>query len=139
MNAEITRNILEDLLPAYLAGDASADTKALIEQYAQQDPEFARLLAVASKSVLAATPKPVTPDQELKTLHATRRRLHRRGWHLGLAIFFTFLTITYHIGPDGIHWTWAHNPAIAVLSMFAALFFWGAVVHDRKAVRQSGF
>jgi len=41
---KITRKVMADLLPAYLAGKASADTRKLVKEFARQDAEFARLL-----------------------------------------------------------------------------------------------
>ena len=35
----ITRHVVADLLPAYLSGEASADTKALIDELAARDPD----------------------------------------------------------------------------------------------------
>ena len=40
---KITRNVILDLLPLYLEGDASPDTQALIEQFLDTDPELAEL------------------------------------------------------------------------------------------------
>ena len=39
----VTRDVIYDLLPSYFAGDASDDTRALIEAYFETDPEFARM------------------------------------------------------------------------------------------------
>ena len=40
---KVTRDVIYDLLPAYFAGDASDDTRALVEAYFETDPEFARM------------------------------------------------------------------------------------------------
>ena len=40
---KITRNVILDLLPIYVAGEASADTRALMESYLASDPEAAEL------------------------------------------------------------------------------------------------
>ena len=37
----ISRDVVKDLIPVYLAGDASADTQALVESYLKTDPELA--------------------------------------------------------------------------------------------------
>src|SRR6185503_10045522 len=37
----VTQNVVTDLLPLYLAGEASDDTRALIEAYLKQNPTFA--------------------------------------------------------------------------------------------------
>ena len=38
----ISRDVVKDLIAVYLAGDASADTRALVESYLKTDPELAR-------------------------------------------------------------------------------------------------
>ena len=38
----ITREVITDLWPVFLSGEASADTRALVEDFLQHDPEFAR-------------------------------------------------------------------------------------------------
>jgi anti-sigma factor RsiW len=42
---KVTREVIYDLLPSYFAGDASDDTRALVEAYFETDPEFARMAA----------------------------------------------------------------------------------------------
>ena len=39
----VTRQVVTDLLPIYLSGEASGDTKALVEDYFRQDPDFERI------------------------------------------------------------------------------------------------
>jgi hypothetical protein len=36
----ITREVVTDLLPVYFSGEASGDTKVLVEDYFRQDPDF---------------------------------------------------------------------------------------------------
>ena len=38
----ISRDIVKDLIAVYLAGDASADTRAFVESYLKTDPELSR-------------------------------------------------------------------------------------------------
>ena len=42
---KITRDVIYDLLPAYFAGEVSADTRALIDEFLTADPEFSRMTA----------------------------------------------------------------------------------------------
>lgn len=39
----VTREVIFDLLPAYFSDDASADTRALVEEFFLTDPEFGRM------------------------------------------------------------------------------------------------
>lgn len=63
----ITRNVILDLLPLYLAEEVSEDTRALVEEYLKSDPE----LANASKK-LAPLEKPgdvparISQDAEMR-------------------------------------------------------------------------
>ena len=41
----VTREVIYDLLPAYFAGEASADTRALVEEFFATDPELGRMAA----------------------------------------------------------------------------------------------
>ena len=54
---QVTRDVIYDLLPAYFAGDASDDTRALVEAYFETDPEFARM-ASRFQSLIAERPGP---------------------------------------------------------------------------------
>jgi hypothetical protein len=40
---KVTREVIIDLLPAYFSNEASADTRALVEEFFRQDPEFAEM------------------------------------------------------------------------------------------------
>ncbi len=44
----VTRNVVTDLLPVYFAGEASGDTKVLVEDYFRQDPDFERVARSAA-------------------------------------------------------------------------------------------
>lgn len=73
---KVTRDVILDLWPVYEAGEASADTRALVEQFLQDDPEFADL--VQSRSPLPAPAQDVpalSRDHELETLRKTQRLL----------------------------------------------------------------
>ncbi|KPK93638.1 MAG: hypothetical protein AMJ88_07320 [Anaerolineae bacterium SM23_ 63] len=62
----IPRSIVIDLLPLYLAGEVSQETRELVEQYLQTDPEIAVL---ADKSVIELprdVPIPLTQEEEMK-------------------------------------------------------------------------
>ena len=39
----ITRDVILDLLPAYFAGEVSADTRAVVEEFFAADPDFRRM------------------------------------------------------------------------------------------------
>jgi hypothetical protein len=53
---EITRNVIEDLLPLYLANEASADTRTLVDEYLKTDPELA---GIAKDTTMIELPKDI--------------------------------------------------------------------------------
>src|SRR6185295_5930612 len=53
---KVTRDVIYDLLPSYFAGDASDDTRALVEAYFETDPEFARM-ASRFQMLVASRPR----------------------------------------------------------------------------------
>jgi hypothetical protein len=114
---------MRDLLPAYLAGEASADTKALVEEYRRQNPEFAADLNRAAAETLAVpvTPPPAT---ELDALARTRRILRWRGALLGAAIFFSLLPFTFVFGRGIRFWMLRDAPEVAIASAVVALLCW---------------
>ena len=50
----VTREVILDLIPLYLAGDASPATRALIDEYLRQDPELAERVRSLSADNLTA-------------------------------------------------------------------------------------
>jgi hypothetical protein len=94
----VTREVILDLLPVYLAGEASPATRALIEEYMQQDPELAQRIRLQWADNLAkVAPSTLPPDLELRSLRRTRSLLSWQKWLFGLGICFTALSLTSEI------------------------------------------
>src|SRR5262245_56310167 len=65
----ISRNVIKDLLPLYLAGEVSEDTKALVEEYLQSDKELAKMVTESNKTPFAGDIKtPISKESELESL-----------------------------------------------------------------------
>jgi hypothetical protein len=61
----VTRDVVTDLLPVYFSGEASEDTRRLVEEYFRGTPEFervARKAATPLESLRAA--KTIAPEAE---------------------------------------------------------------------------
>ena len=94
----VTREVILDLLPVYLAGEASPATRALIEEFMQQDPELAQRIRLQWADNLAkVAPSVLPPDLELRSLRRTRNLLGWQKWLFGLGICFTALSLTSEI------------------------------------------
>jgi hypothetical protein len=87
---KVTRDVILDLWPVYEAGEASADTRALVEQYLHEDPEFARLVRENGGSkALGPTPLSLPRDSEMDTLLRTQKLVdyRRQALLLSLGLF----------------------------------------------------
>jgi len=94
----VTREVILDLLPVYLAGEASLATRALVEEYMEQDKELAQRIRVQWADNLAKiTPAALPPDLELRSLRRTRALLGWQRWLLALSITFTAIALTSQI------------------------------------------
>ena len=70
---EITRNVILDLLPLYLANEVSDDTRSLIEKYLETDPDLAHLVTQsASLKLPKDIPVPLTQENKIKAYKKTR-------------------------------------------------------------------
>jgi hypothetical protein len=86
----ITREIIADLYPLYVSGDASPDTRRLVEVFVKEDPEFLKTLGEDGLEALGkCTPPALSPDHELRTLAKVKRRLLGPTRVMQLAILFS--------------------------------------------------
>ena len=94
---KITKEVILDLLPVYLAGEASQATHALVEEYLAQDPELAQSVRSqqADSSFRMDLPE-LPPELELKSLHRTRLLLSWQRWLFGLGLGFSAVSLTSH-------------------------------------------
>jgi hypothetical protein len=76
---EITRDVILDLLPLYLADEVSADTRALVEAYLETDPELAKIAKqLATTGLSEDIPIPLTKENEMEAYEEAKRLLFRR-------------------------------------------------------------
>jgi predicted anti-sigma-YlaC factor YlaD len=93
----VTRNVVMDLLPLYLAGEASAETNALVEEFLGQDPELRRQAELARRDLPAAQPMgplALPPDLELRSLRRTQALLRWQRLAFTFAVTFSCLSLT---------------------------------------------
>lgn len=119
---KITRDVITDLLPVYLSGEASADTKALIESFLQDDPEFAKLIDENSV-ILPDGQINLSKDTEMDTLNKTTKLLRDRSTYLAFTIFFLLLPASFRGGEAGFQWLWADMPLSIVFFLACGIIF----------------
>ncbi len=128
----ISKDVIRDLLPVYVAGEASAETRVLVEQSLAEDAE---LRAEANElGTVPAIPEPPAPvDLGVVALKHTQRLLRRRSVLVGFCYFFTALTFAFVDRPGAI------APKLAATACLAtALGGWIGFLRNAVRLRDSG-
>jgi predicted anti-sigma-YlaC factor YlaD len=133
----VSRNVVRDLLPVYLAGEASKETKALVEEFLKSDHELANEVAQAQDLRLPDTQK--HPTSEKETLDSTRRLLKYRTSTMAVALIFTVLPFSFVF--KGSHITFfliRDAPAVGIAWWVTAAIMWICHAVIRYRLRVSG-
>jgi hypothetical protein len=134
----ISRDVVKDLLTVYLAGDASADTRAFVESYLKTDPELAKDVEAAGSTSLGLPPTR-TPTAEKQALEATRQQLKARTSTLVVAMIFTVLPLTFVFHGTTITFFLIRDaPIIGLAWWVTAAIMWIWHVRIRRRLRVSG-
>jgi hypothetical protein len=117
----VTRDVVSDLWPLYASGEASADTRALVEAFLASDAAFAQSLRDSGDVRLPAdgTP-PLPPDHEVVALTRTRQRLSGYRWLLQFAMIFSCIAFARIISDT----SWDVSPRNFIISASIAAAFW---------------
>jgi ferric-dicitrate binding protein FerR (iron transport regulator) len=78
MKREVTRDVVGDLWPLCQSGDASADSRALVEEYLARDEEFAKTMRAGDRLPRLAPQLRLSPDAERRLLDEARDRARRK-------------------------------------------------------------
>lgn len=105
----LTREVILDLLPVYLSGEASPATRALVEEFLQQDAELAQRIRLQwTENFTKVSPSMLPPDLELRSLSRARRLLAFQRWLFALGITFTVISLTSEFSFAGGHFKEFH-------------------------------
>ncbi len=90
--SEITKNVIMDLLPLYLAGDVSEDTSALVKRFIESNPEMAEIVDQMKKAeALNEVPAPFSKEVAMKTFQEAKKWTVIRT--LGLTLIIGFFAV----------------------------------------------
>ena len=125
---KVTRDVIYDLLPAYFAGEVSADTRALIEEFFATDPDFGRM-AERFRSLMNERRPTGTSETDAERERVAFARVKARVklrqaaliWGLGALWSFGMVFVTGANGPHGVR-----HPGVVLGLVFgvAALVTW---------------
>jgi hypothetical protein len=138
---KVTREVIIDLLPAYLSNEASDDTRVLVEEFFEQDPEFAALAKEnKTEELLGKLPvDPLPKDHERETLIRTKGMLKWRAHWLAMAIVFTLMPLSSVFSSKGLTWIMFRDaPYAANIFTIFAVVSWIQYFRTRHKLRSSG-
>ena len=111
---KVTRNVVNDLLPLYEAGEASEDTRALVEEFLRDHRELREEVAARmAAGPLAVSPPTLDPNLERTTLERTRRFFRTRTILLAVAIAGWVVPFLPLYDGHGLWFMWVRNPLMA--------------------------
>lgn len=97
---KITKEVVTDLLPVYFSGEASSDTKSLVEDYFRENPDFERMARSAGiplDTLRTARPVVAGSEKEKRDLESVRGGINRRKWLFGLSLFLTCSPLWFYL------------------------------------------
>jgi hypothetical protein len=122
----VHENVILDLLPTVRSGQASAESRQLVEQFLEANPQIARFAA------LMPTPDPAL---ELRALQRTRNEIGRIGWMKGWALFFSLLPLSFMIDDSRFRFLFGDYPIVMAGLWAVAVIFWIQVYQYRRLSR----
>ena len=138
----ITDDVIADLLPLYTAGEASPDTRALVEEYLAANPALADVVKAASDERVQPIVDVPRESTERVALNRSRALLRRRSWIMGLAIFSTLLP--FSVGSfdgadrDVTFFMLRDAPAVAASFAAVAVVLWTVYYRLNQRLRSTG-
>lgn len=130
MTESIPQHVILDLLPLYLEGEISDETRGLIEEYLKGNPQLAKLVEQAKTTLsLQETPAPLRKENEMEALKKVKKLMIQHNIFLVLAVILTLM-----IGISYI-FLWDEPRGAVAPFVFGGLaaFFWMAFfVVNRK-------
>jgi anti-sigma factor RsiW len=137
---KITDDVIRDLLPLYLEGEVSADTRSLVEAYLAERPSLAAEARGAASFRLPRMTAGAAQDAERVVLRRTRHLLRLRFWTRFVAIFCTVMPFSFVFDSTGLHWLiWTGHASMAVTSLVLAAGAWIATAIVERRLKPGGF
>lgn len=124
----VTRDVVTDLLPLYFSGEASEDTRRLVETFFGDNPDYERVARAAAQpleSLQAVIRHTAEAEHEKREMQGIAWQLRSRRVWLLMALFLTLWPLASLTGSQLAAWvggphTWAGRSAY----LGAAVYFW---------------
>ncbi|HLW51823.1 MAG TPA: hypothetical protein VKW06_03180 [Candidatus Angelobacter sp.] len=124
---KVEREVIIDLLPAYFSGEASAATRALVEDYFREYPDFEKT-ARGANSPLEQLKVPISAldaEREKYAFERARQVRETSAAYLWMAILFTLLLFAFRIHDHKIVWIlWEKSFHTGIMLATVSVFLW---------------
>ena len=128
----ISKNVIRDLLPVYVAGEASAETRTLVEVALGEDDDLRA--EARDLGTVPSMPEPAAPaDLGVVALKHTQRLLRKRTVLVGFCYFCTALTFAFVDRSGGIWYKLAATACLAI-----SIGGWIEFLRNALRLRDSG-
>jgi hypothetical protein len=119
----VTKDIINDLIPLYVANECSADTRALVEEYLQRNPQQAEELR---RIMVTSVPQAVPSSKSLDEM---------RSWLMAIAIFFSLAPLSFFSTGERTWWFLRDAPASAAVYVALGVVCWIIYAVERSHSR----
>ena len=92
-NMEITRDVVLDLLPLYIAGEGSDETKRIVERFLETDPSLVSMVEHATSIGFNEVPIPLSQEEIMDAYKKANKMMVIRTLGLAVVIAGTLLAI----------------------------------------------
>ena len=131
----VSKEIINDLIPLYVANECSADTRALVEEFLQRNPQQAEELRRVRATSVPQTVLSAKSLDEVRSFREARRRLRRRSWLMAFAIFCSLMPFSFVWTEQRVWWLLREAPASALIYAALGAVFWVIYALERKRSR----
>lgn len=130
---EVTRDIVIDLMPLYESGEASRDTRAVVEEFLRRDPALAKMTAPD-----VAVAAPALSELERRTIAKTRKTIRTRSWVLAMALLCTLLPFSFAFIDGRITFFMLRDVPGSALLLVAGAALWVMYARLGGSLRDNG-
>ncbi len=129
---KVEQDVVMDLLPVYFSGEASAATKALVEESFRENPEFERMARSANQSVelLKSVDVPRPKWEEKLALEQSRQKARTRAeaWYSASgmsALVYTVVMLVFKFQDNALVFPmWQKSKVVAASFAITAAIMW---------------
>jgi ferric-dicitrate binding protein FerR (iron transport regulator) len=129
----VTKEVITDLFPLYVANECSNDSRALVERYLRENPGQAEELRRVMNTAVPGGTAPLPGSTEVRSLREARRRVRRQSWLMGFAIFFSLLPFSFLFTGGKIYWVFRESPSTAIIYGLLGIVCWAVYFLMRRA------